>query len=861
VLTCISLCLGALGLQSCGATARPERPSGATGAVVRSAPQDTIQQPVSQPVAQAPLGLPSPGSLLRQAAFTLADGYNDGADYDTSLPNNRTSAAGDSAVFAPAYTSPGLPMSELAYAIFPFTLPDYTNDAPVDIELTWSDAPAVGSCFVGLSDYDGGKWAWFSLPADNRLLFNGFTEYISQSDTHLLTVVVRGSDAAILDSLQLSTAQPPVASFTPDVDSGLAPLGVAFDATASTDPDGTIVDYEWDLDGDGLFNESGEESLSHGFPAAGKTYQDPGTYDVTLRVTDNDDFQDEAVVQINVSASQPPVADLQADVTSGDKPVVVTLDAGGSMDPDGDIVDYEWDFDGDNVFNESSNGEDIARGETPATVTYVAVGEYDATVRVTDDDGGKDTAIVHISVTNAAPNAVLQIATPDGNVPFTTSFSAESSTDVGGTITDYEWDFDGDGLYNEAGTEEETAHGNSAPADIPYDTPGEFTVSLRVKDDDNATDVATGVVSAHGWLTLVADDPAGNPAVNHCNLAVISGKPAIAYCIIGGAVRYGFADTVTGAAVADWTFYDLPGNTGQEVSLAETAVGPAVAAYLGGSSFDLVYQVAAGDGSDSGQWSSVVTVDATGNTGRFPELRIVSGNPAITYWNTTNNQMLQTRSITNSGDLPISWLGSVIIEDAAADENIQPLECYDLAGGNPAVAYYYYDNPADHLRFVRSSDALGDGAGDWTNKFNLDNDDGSGSWSCFGIQTMSGNPAIMYRDPNGNQTVFRTASNAGGTAWNAGLSIAPASEVGGFGSFLLVDGNPALAYQTNSDGDLKYVRSETASGAAAQDWDTVETIDTTNYVGAFVHLVMVDGKPAVCYQDSTLNAIKYAIRF
>ncbi len=42
--------------------------------------------------------------------------------------------------------------------------------------------------------------------------------------------------------------QPPVAAFAPSRASGFAPLRVIFDATASTDPDGTIVVYELDLD-------------------------------------------------------------------------------------------------------------------------------------------------------------------------------------------------------------------------------------------------------------------------------------------------------------------------------------------------------------------------------------------------------------------------------------------------------------------------------------------------------------------------------------------------------------------------------------------------------------------------------------
>ncbi|MCK4392332.1 PKD domain-containing protein [Candidatus Bipolaricaulota bacterium] len=70
----------------------------------------------------------------------------------------------------------------------------------------------------------------------------------------------------------------PVAYFTASPLSGPAPLSVAFSAMLSEDPDGFIVKWEWDF-GDG--NSKVGESVTH-------TYNTPGTYDVTLRVTDDD---------------------------------------------------------------------------------------------------------------------------------------------------------------------------------------------------------------------------------------------------------------------------------------------------------------------------------------------------------------------------------------------------------------------------------------------------------------------------------------------------------------------------------------------------------------------------------------------
>jgi len=71
--------------------------------------------------------------------------------------------------------------------------------------------------------------------------------------------------------------QVPVASFTAVPSSGTAPLVVAFDATPSTDPDGSIATYAWDF---------GDSTAGTGRTTA-HTYSAVGTYTARLTVTDN----------------------------------------------------------------------------------------------------------------------------------------------------------------------------------------------------------------------------------------------------------------------------------------------------------------------------------------------------------------------------------------------------------------------------------------------------------------------------------------------------------------------------------------------------------------------------------------------
>src|SRR5262245_9422667 len=73
--------------------------------------------------------------------------------------------------------------------------------------------------------------------------------------------------------------QPPIAVASANPTNGAAPLTVAFDGTASHDPDGDALAYAWDLDGDGAFDDAATATASH-------TYAQPGTFTATLRVTD-----------------------------------------------------------------------------------------------------------------------------------------------------------------------------------------------------------------------------------------------------------------------------------------------------------------------------------------------------------------------------------------------------------------------------------------------------------------------------------------------------------------------------------------------------------------------------------------------
>jgi PKD repeat protein len=127
--------------------------------------------------------------------------------------------------------------------------------------------------------------------------------------------------------------QPPVANFT----SIVRDLTLFFNASPSSDNDGTITAYDWDF-GD---NTTGTGKLTN------HTYATDGTYNVTLTVTDDDGATDSVTKEI-VVINNPPVANFSYAIVGGT--THVRFDASASYDKNGTIVSYFWEFgDGTNA--------------------------------------------------------------------------------------------------------------------------------------------------------------------------------------------------------------------------------------------------------------------------------------------------------------------------------------------------------------------------------------------------------------------------------------------------------------------------------------------------------------------------------
>jgi len=165
---------------------------------------------------------------------------------------------------------------------------------------------------------------------------------------------------------------PPTAVIASSATVGSAPLQVQFDGSSSSDSDGSIVSYRWDL-GDGSTATGAQ--VTH-------TYNTAGTFTAQLTVTDNDGLSASASTPVLVAqpptgdTNIPPVATISAASNRGLAPFTVLLDAKGSTDPDGKITKYSWNY-----------GDGSTETGLAVKHTYPVPGDYVVTLRVTDNKG------------------------------------------------------------------------------------------------------------------------------------------------------------------------------------------------------------------------------------------------------------------------------------------------------------------------------------------------------------------------------------------------------------------------------------------------------------------------------------------
>ncbi len=276
--------------------------------------------------------------------------------------------------------------------------PPLTNEAP-DANFTFSATELDVDFDASASEDPDGSIASYAWDFGDGATGEGesISHIYVEAGTYDVMLTVTDDDgvsAQVEKSVEVTQTPPENQAPQPDFSASFQELAATFNASASSDPDGSVVSYTWDF-GDGATGEG--ESVSH-------TYAEADTYDVMLTVTDDGgkSAQVEKSFEVNAAPTEPtdpteppnraPSVLFSFAPKEGEPPLSVTFDASASEDSDGSIEAYNWDF-GD---GETDEGVQVEH-------TYEEAGIYTVTLTLEDDAGDEATASKEVEV--VAPDA------------------------------------------------------------------------------------------------------------------------------------------------------------------------------------------------------------------------------------------------------------------------------------------------------------------------------------------------------------------------------------------------------------------------------------------------------------------------
>lgn len=287
----------------------------------------------------------------------------------------------------------------------------------------------------------------------------GVIEWTPLSDQDgVQTVVAAVADTAGLTATQTfdvtveSAADDLSAAIIANPTAGTSPLTVRF--SPNVDNHGSVITgYAWDFNGDGTTDRSDNFGAPQTYTYSGT----PGdTFEAVLTVTlaSGDPL---VATQTIVIENRPPIVNVSSSVTNGHVPLAVEFSV-HAEDPQG-LSEVSIDYEGDGTFDDVQTTE-LTSGDWTFNTTYDEEGVYNAVVRVTDALGAETRVTnnaVRVDVNNALDPIVGLVASPvSGPVPLSVTLSASVELFDVSEVAQWQWDLDGDGVFETAGGTEPT---------------------------------------------------------------------------------------------------------------------------------------------------------------------------------------------------------------------------------------------------------------------------------------------------------------------------------------------------------------------------------------------------------------------
>ena len=296
----------------------------------------------------------------------------------------------------------------------------------------------------------------------------------------------------------------------------------------------SVASYLWDF-GDGQTSTS---------PNPSHIYTSPGLYSVKLQVTGTRDciYTYTRTNYIDVRGPDVDFTNTPVQICSGTLVTFTDATTRAANDP-ATTNNYYWTF-GDGANSTLQN----------PTHTYVGSGNFTVNLQVTDNLGCVSSKSVTSSV--QVPAVTAGFTTPRDN--FCVNDLVNFTNSSIGTITSYDWDLNGDGIY-------EIING-TANQSFTFTATGVYTVKLRITSNLGCQDIFTKsitVVDGTGAIIL------NNPELG-CAPVAASLEPSDPATVVSSYL-WSFGDGQTSAARIANHFYTRPGH--YTITLNEVLTG------------------------------------------------------------------------------------------------------------------------------------------------------------------------------------------------------------------------------------------------------------------------------------------------
>jgi PKD repeat protein len=328
-----------------------------------------------------------------------------------------------------------------------------------------------GSASGGCIPY---SWSWSFGDGGTSTLQNPTHQYASDGTYTATLTVTDNKGASDSDTASVSVSTSDLVADASGPSSGCTgdPVSFSGSATGGCSP----YSYSWSF-GDG--GSSTQQNPSH-------TFNNPGTYTVTLTVTDNIDQTDSDTISIiiedcllNVDAHGPYYGT-----------VGIAIQFTGSVSGGTPPYYYQWSF-GDGSISENQNPTHVYSSPSPS-------GGYPVVLYVSDSGGTHGNGYTRAYI-DPGDTPVANAGGPyTGIVNQTVEFTGSASG--GASPYTFSWDLDNDGEFDDA---------TGSDAEWSWDAAGSYTIGLKVVDDNGQedTDDATVTITEPG-----TNNPPNKPA-------------------------------------------------------------------------------------------------------------------------------------------------------------------------------------------------------------------------------------------------------------------------------------------------------------------------------------------------------------